>query len=199
MNEVFKEYSKGYSHYLSILWPLEPFKKSIYWFGCAGSLVWHEGSSIFVVVSRFFSCSLKTLSCGIWDLVPWPGIKPRPPTLQGWNLSHWTTRESPWLTHFNSHNNSMRQTLLASPLYQRRNRDPARWTNSSTGKCWDTFPKQAERHGAANANRQPLWPPQLWSLKSFRTVFLRLLSMNDVHFAHEVANTLALHPRTQSV
>ena len=32
-------------------------------------------------------------SCGIWDIVPWPGIKPRPPTLEAWSLSHWTTRE----------------------------------------------------------------------------------------------------------
>ena len=28
----------------------------------------------------------------MWDLVPWPGIKPRPPALWVWCLSHWTTR-----------------------------------------------------------------------------------------------------------
>ena len=28
-----------------------------------------------------------TLSCGMWDLVPWPGIESRPPTLGAWNLS----------------------------------------------------------------------------------------------------------------
>ena len=48
---------------------------NIYLFGCAG----HAGFSIF--------------SCGIWDLVPWPGIKPRPPALGVQNLSHRTTRE----------------------------------------------------------------------------------------------------------
>ena len=33
------------------------------------------------------------LSCGIWDLVPWPGIKPGPLALGMHSLSHWTTRE----------------------------------------------------------------------------------------------------------
>ena len=37
------------------------------------------------------------LSCSMWDLVPWPGIEPRPPTLGAWSLSHWTTMEVPIL------------------------------------------------------------------------------------------------------
>ena len=32
---------------------------------------------------------------GMWDLSPWPGIKPRPPALGAWGLSHWTTRDVP--------------------------------------------------------------------------------------------------------
>ena len=32
---------------------------------------------------------------GLWDLVPWPGIKPMPPVLGAWSLSHWTIREVP--------------------------------------------------------------------------------------------------------
>ena len=39
--------------------------------------------------------SIKTLSCGLWDLVPRPGIKPGPPILGAQSLSHWTTREVP--------------------------------------------------------------------------------------------------------
>ena len=42
-----------------------------------------------------FSCSIWTLSCGIWDLVPWPGIEPRPPELGAQSLISWTTREVP--------------------------------------------------------------------------------------------------------
>ena len=33
------------------------------------------------------------LSCGVWDLAPWLGIKPRPPALGAWSLNHWNTRE----------------------------------------------------------------------------------------------------------
>ena len=35
-----------------------------------------------------------TLSCGMRDLVPWPGIHPGPPALGSWNLSHWIMRSS---------------------------------------------------------------------------------------------------------
>ena len=37
----------------------------------------------------------RTLSFGICNLVPWPGIKPRPCALGVQGLSHWTTREVP--------------------------------------------------------------------------------------------------------
>jgi len=29
----------------------------------------------------------------MWDLAPWPGIKPGLPALEAWSLSHWTNRE----------------------------------------------------------------------------------------------------------
>ena len=35
-----------------------------------------------------------------WILVPWPGIKPTPPTLEAWRLSHWTTREVPYVSFY---------------------------------------------------------------------------------------------------
>ena len=37
------------------------------------------------------------LSCGMWDLVPWPGIKPGPPALGVRSLCRWTDREAPVL------------------------------------------------------------------------------------------------------
>ena len=36
-------------------------------------------------------------SCSMWNLVPWPGIEPRPPALGARNLTHWTTRKVPML------------------------------------------------------------------------------------------------------
>ena len=50
---------------------------------------------VLVVACGIFSCSMWTLSCSIWDLVPQTEIKPGPPALREWNLSHWTTREVP--------------------------------------------------------------------------------------------------------
>ena len=38
---------------------------------------------------------MRTLSCDKQDLVLQPGIKPRPPTLRAWSLTHWTTWEVP--------------------------------------------------------------------------------------------------------
>ena len=40
------------------------------------------------------------LHCGMWDLVPRPGIKSRSPSLGAWSLSHWTAREVPMTFHF---------------------------------------------------------------------------------------------------
>ena len=36
-----------------------------------------------------FGYSLRTLSCGMWDLVAWPGTEPRPPALGVQSLSYW--------------------------------------------------------------------------------------------------------------
>ena len=44
--------------------------------------------SVFTEACGFFSC-------GMWDLVPWPGIELRPPALGAQSLSHWTTRDVP--------------------------------------------------------------------------------------------------------
>ena len=38
-----------------------------------------------------------TLSCGMWDLVPWPRIEPGPPALGAWCLGHWSPQKSPYL------------------------------------------------------------------------------------------------------
>ena len=45
----------------------------------------------------------KIFSCSMWDLVPWPGIEPRPPALGARSLSHWTTREVPRCIFFGYH------------------------------------------------------------------------------------------------
>ena len=52
----------------------------------------------------FFYLAVPGLICGMWDLVPWPGIEPGYPTLGVWSLNHWTAREVPaqtlkWSSH----------------------------------------------------------------------------------------------------
>ena len=46
-----------------------------------------------VVALRIFSCGIRTLSCSMWDLVPWPGVEPGPSALGVRCLRHWTTGE----------------------------------------------------------------------------------------------------------
>ena len=81
-------------YYLFIL-----FLKFIYlfiWLLCvlvAARGIFVEGS--LVEACGIFSCGMRTLSCSVWDLVPWPGIEPGPPALGAWSLSHWTTSEVP--------------------------------------------------------------------------------------------------------
>ena len=48
----------------------------------------------------FIYLAALDLSCGMWDLVPQPGIKPGPLQLGGQSLSHWTTKEVPHSVFF---------------------------------------------------------------------------------------------------
>ena len=38
-------------------------------------------SQVLVAASRIFSGREQILGCGMWDVVPWPGVKPRPPCI----------------------------------------------------------------------------------------------------------------------
>ena len=48
---------------------------------------------VLVAKHGIFRCGMWTLSCGMWDLVPWPRIEPRPCTLGTQSPSHRTTKE----------------------------------------------------------------------------------------------------------
>ena len=49
----------------------------------------------FLIKKKFIYLAVLCLSCGTWDLVPWPGIEPGPPAIGPGSLSHWTSREVP--------------------------------------------------------------------------------------------------------
>ena len=61
--------------------------------GCLQTYIsMHLNSELkFLIVYLFIW--LQHLSCVIWDLVSWPGIKPGSPALGAQSLSYWTTRE----------------------------------------------------------------------------------------------------------
>ena len=49
-------------------------------------------SQVFKTYLFIYLCALA-LACGMWHLISCPEMKPRPPALEVWSLSHWTTRE----------------------------------------------------------------------------------------------------------
>ena len=44
--------------------------------------------------------SMRTLNCGMWDLVTQPGIEAMPLAVKTWSPNHWTTRECLSCAHF---------------------------------------------------------------------------------------------------
>ena len=62
---------------------------------------------------------IRSLSCGMWDLIPWWGIEPGSPELGAQSLSHSTSREVPWaiLNNGNSIHNSGLSKLWSFPLH----------------------------------------------------------------------------------
>ena len=52
--------------------------------------------------SQWLHIASVVAACGIqvFQLVPWPGIEPRPPAWGAQSLSHWATREAPSSFHF---------------------------------------------------------------------------------------------------
>ena len=57
--------------------------------------VWEKPNIEEYILWGFHFSFLATL-LSMWDLSPWPGIKPMLPALEGWSLNHWTAREVPW-------------------------------------------------------------------------------------------------------
>ena len=76
--------------------PENPMDREAWWTRVHGvtksqtRLKWHSRAQPWVSV---MACGI--FHCSMWDVVPWPGIKPESPVLRAWNPSHWTTREVP--------------------------------------------------------------------------------------------------------
>ena len=76
------------------------------------------------------SCSMQHLpSCSMWDLVLWPGIKPGPPALGAWSLSHWTARKS--LCKFMKRHRDSETTANVRACLKSQSRTPARGSETA--------------------------------------------------------------------
>jgi len=73
-------------------------------------------------------------SCGMWDLVPQPGIKLDPAALGAQSLSHWTTREAPYIFFFKWKNIWM-NICLQIHTWLEVDRHPATTSNSGNPNC----------------------------------------------------------------
>ena len=95
-----------------------------------------------VVAHRIFSCCMWTLTCGMWYLAPWPGIKPGPPALVVRSLSCWTTREVPMiLSYISSFRNSIIMTTYKYDLIKKMQYSVSTWNkrtpqNVKNDKKW---------------------------------------------------------------
>ena len=49
----------------------------------------------FIWLHWVFVATCRIFSCGMWVLMPQPGVEPELPALGAQSLSHWTTREVP--------------------------------------------------------------------------------------------------------
>ena len=57
---------------------------------------WAFLKKIFIYLHWILVVACRIFSCGMQDLVPWPGMEPKPPALEVWSLRHWTNREVLW-------------------------------------------------------------------------------------------------------
>ena len=120
---------------------------------------------ILVALHGVFLASCGIFSCGMQNLVPWPGIKPRPLALGAWSLNHWTTRESldvPFLIplHEKSPREGNGKPLQCSCLARHMNRG-----------AWKAAVHGVARVGHNLVTKPPPWweEPLLTSLIKVRT------------------------------
>ena len=93
------------------------------------------------------------LGCIMWDLVPWAGIKPRPPALGAQSLSYWTTREVPLICIF-----FPRDLQTANMLSQRLNYKYKQRVKSK-GDCLGSVWAWPGGEGEDSINKEgDLWP-----------------------------------------
>ena len=125
----------------------------MYLLGCTRSCCGTQAHRIWLFF--FSSWGMWTLSCSLWDLAPWPGIKPGPPALGVWSLSYWApgvwlTSLLPWFTLQSVHH-SLRSIIFLLRI--------------ATGSCHLQINTQNPHPTSKSPKNSPKSP--LWSQLSF--------------------------------
>ena len=82
---------------------------------------------LFIQAASGLSCDMQGLLVAVcmWDLVPQPGIEPRMPALGAQSLTHWITREVPFLDILNLTIENKFQSILTVMLCKAMCHKPA--------------------------------------------------------------------------
>ena len=80
----------------------------------------------------FFFLAVPAQCAGL----PWPGMEPMAPVVEGWSLNHWTIREVPF------------SQLLSDPPWDK---------NYNNTQAWAMFLPQLEAGAVRYINRKRLW------------------------------------------
>ena len=81
---------------------LRIFIRNSWGLGSEGKVIWDFFHIyLFIWLHLVLVEAMWILTCGMWDLVAWPEMEPRPPALGAQTLSHWTTREVPGAKELN--------------------------------------------------------------------------------------------------
>ena len=129
--------------------------------GLTCAFIWFPRIIIFFPKHLFIYLAFPGLNCGMWELVPWPGIKPRTPELRAWSLCHWATREIPWELFFNG------MLPVSSQPQAKHKHQPPNWVwvevhilllglcSSSSGACSIRIPPEFARNAESWAHPRP--------------------------------------------
>ena len=86
-------------HLLMDAWVASTFSKFLLFYLAALGLscgIWHLHCYLrapWLLHTGFLVAAYRLFSWGVWDLVPWLGIKPKPPSVGVQSLNHWSIRD----------------------------------------------------------------------------------------------------------
>ena len=82
-----------------------------------GSLVFFFSQYLFIWLCWVLVVAHRSFSCGMWDLVPGPGVEPGSLSLGVWSRSSWTSKEVPKYIYIETSGLMLHDSHLFSVLF----------------------------------------------------------------------------------